>query len=116
MSSKSKSIGGGGRSTSAQQQAASKSSVTTERYSGPLLDLDGVFKTSGEIYEQWKEAVGHHFQQTDPSTRDLWVNGEESAKDAQISKSIKDIKSIEIDPSLRMADVNRSNNKLVIPD
>jgi hypothetical protein len=33
-----------------------------------------------------------------------------------ISKSIKDIKSIEIDPSLRMADVNRSNNKLVIPD
>jgi hypothetical protein len=33
-----------------------------------------------------------------------------------ITKSIKDIKSIEIDPSLRMADVNRSNNKLVIPD
>ena len=34
----------------------------------------------------------------------------------EINKSIKDIKSIEIDPSLRMADVNRSNNKLVIPD
>jgi hypothetical protein len=33
-----------------------------------------------------------------------------------LSKSIKDIKSIEIDPSLRMADVNRNNNKLVIPD
>lgn len=34
----------------------------------------------------------------------------------EISKSIGNIKSIEIDPSQRMADVNRSNNKLVIPD
>ncbi|WP_298412322.1 M1 family metallopeptidase [Hydrotalea sp.] len=33
-----------------------------------------------------------------------------------ISKSIRDIKSVEIDPSQRMADVNRSNNKLVIPE
>jgi len=33
-----------------------------------------------------------------------------------ISKNIKDIKSIEIDPSQRLADVNRTNNKLVIPD
>ena len=32
------------------------------------------------------------------------------------SRSIKDIKSIEIDPSMRLADVNRTNNKLVIPD
>ena len=33
-----------------------------------------------------------------------------------ITKSIKDIKYIEIDPSQRMADINRSNNKLTIPD
>ncbi|TAG10515.1 MAG: M1 family peptidase [Sphingobacteriia bacterium] len=32
------------------------------------------------------------------------------------SRAVKDLKSIEIDPSMRMADVNRSNNKLVIPD
>lgn len=32
------------------------------------------------------------------------------------SRSIKDIKTIEIDPSQRMADVNRINNKLIIPD
>ena len=31
-------------------------------------------------------------------------------------RAIKDLKSIEIDPSQRMADVNRANNKLVIPD
>ena len=30
--------------------------------------------------------------------------------------SLKDLKSIEIDPSQRMADTNRANNKLVIPD
>ncbi len=30
--------------------------------------------------------------------------------------AIKDIRSIEIDPSMRLADINRSNNKLVIPD
>jgi hypothetical protein len=30
--------------------------------------------------------------------------------------SIGEIKSIEIDPSLRLADINRANNKLVIPD
>jgi len=34
----------------------------------------------------------------------------------ETSRSIKDIKSVEIDPSQRMADVNKSNNKLVIPD
>ncbi|GAC1440529.1 MAG: M1 family metallopeptidase [Sediminibacterium sp.] len=33
-----------------------------------------------------------------------------------ISKNIGEIRSIEIDPSQRMADVNRGNNKLVIPD
>jgi hypothetical protein len=32
------------------------------------------------------------------------------------SKGIANIKSIEIDPSQRLADVNRTNNKLVIPD
>jgi hypothetical protein len=34
----------------------------------------------------------------------------------ETSRSIKEIKSIEIDPSQRMADLNRTNNKLVIPD
>ncbi|MFY7651931.1 MAG: M1 family metallopeptidase [Chitinophagaceae bacterium] len=34
----------------------------------------------------------------------------------EISRSIKDIKKIEIDPSQRMADMNRQNNRLVIPD
>ncbi len=34
----------------------------------------------------------------------------------EISKSIGQIKSIEIDPSQRLADLNRSNNRLVIPD
>lgn len=33
-----------------------------------------------------------------------------------IGNAISQIKSIEIDPSFRMADVNRQNNKLVIPD
>ncbi|MDR6336984.1 hypothetical protein HNQ91_000006 [Filimonas zeae] len=33
-----------------------------------------------------------------------------------ITRSIKDIKSIEIDPGLRLADVNRINNLLVVPD
>jgi aminopeptidase N len=33
-----------------------------------------------------------------------------------INKAVRDIKSIEIDPSMRLADVNRVNNKLVIPD
>ncbi|HJV19697.1 MAG TPA: M1 family metallopeptidase [Sediminibacterium sp.] len=31
-------------------------------------------------------------------------------------RAIQDIRSIEIDPSLRLADVNRANNKLVIPE
>lgn len=34
----------------------------------------------------------------------------------ETNRNIRDIKSIEIDPSQRMADINRSNNKLVIPD
>ncbi len=34
----------------------------------------------------------------------------------ETNRSIRDIKSIEIDPSQRMADINRNNNKLVIPD
>jgi len=33
-----------------------------------------------------------------------------------ISHSIQDIRSIEIDPSQRLADVNRGNNKLVVPE
>lgn len=33
-----------------------------------------------------------------------------------IGKGIQEIKSIEIDPSMRLADLNRNNNKLVIPD
>lgn len=33
-----------------------------------------------------------------------------------IDKKLSDIKSIEIDPTYRMADVNRINNKLVVPD
>ncbi len=42
-----------------------------------------------------------------------WVNPEYNL---QISHSIKDIKEIEIDPSKRLADINRTNNKLTIPD
>ena len=34
----------------------------------------------------------------------------------ETNRNIKDLKSIEIDPSQRLADINRSNNKLVIPD
>jgi hypothetical protein len=34
----------------------------------------------------------------------------------EISKNANELKSIEIDPSQRMADTNRTNNKLVIPD
>jgi hypothetical protein len=42
-----------------------------------------------------------------------WVNPEYNLS---TTRAIKDLKSIEIDPSQRMADVNKSNNKLVIPD
>jgi hypothetical protein len=41
-----------------------------------------------------------------------WVDPEYSF---DISKAVTDIKSIEIDPSQRMADVNRINNKIVVP-
>jgi Peptidase family M1 domain len=41
-----------------------------------------------------------------------WVNPEYSFT---IAKTVTDIKSIEIDPSQRMADVNRVNNKIVVP-
>ncbi len=41
-----------------------------------------------------------------------WVNPDYSFN---ISKTVTDIKSIEIDPSQRMADVNRVNNKIVVP-
>lgn len=34
----------------------------------------------------------------------------------ETTRNIKDLKSIEIDPTMRMADLNKSNNKLVIPD
>lgn len=33
-----------------------------------------------------------------------------------IARGIQEIKSIEIDPSLRLADINRNNNRLVIPE
>lgn len=33
-----------------------------------------------------------------------------------INKKLSEIKSIEIDPSKRMADVNRNNNKITIPE
>ena len=33
-----------------------------------------------------------------------------------ITKGIQEIRSIEIDPSQRMADMNRNNNKLIIPE
>lgn len=42
-----------------------------------------------------------------------WVNPTYTVK---ISRKASDIESIEIDPSLRMADVNRKNNKVVIAD
>ncbi len=41
-----------------------------------------------------------------------WVNPEYSFN---IDKPLSEIKSIEIDPSQRMADVNRVNNKIVVP-
>ena len=41
-----------------------------------------------------------------------WVNPDYSFA---ISKPVTEIKSIEIDPSQRMADVNRVNNKIVVP-
>jgi hypothetical protein len=34
----------------------------------------------------------------------------------ETTRNIKDLKSIEIDPTQRMADINKTNNKLVIPD
>ena len=34
----------------------------------------------------------------------------------ETSRAIQDLKSVEIDPSYRMADINKTNNKLVIPD
>jgi len=34
----------------------------------------------------------------------------------QTNRKVSEIKSIEIDPTQRMADVNRNNNKVVIPE
>lgn len=34
----------------------------------------------------------------------------------ETDRSVKEIKSIEIDPSMRLADLNRSNNRLIIPE
>jgi hypothetical protein len=42
-----------------------------------------------------------------------WVNPTYTVK---ISRKASDIESIEIDPSLRLADVNRKNNKVVLAD
>lgn len=42
-----------------------------------------------------------------------WTNPEYSVS---TTHAIKDLKSIEIDPTQRLADINKSNNKLVIPD
>lgn len=52
--------------------------------------------TPRTIHEEWK-----------------WTHPEYSFA---TSRGIQEIKSIEIDPSQRLADVNRTNNKLVIPD
>lgn len=41
-----------------------------------------------------------------------WVN---PVYNLHISRTVSDIKSIEIDPGMRMADVNRANNKIVVP-
>jgi aminopeptidase N len=41
-----------------------------------------------------------------------WVDPDYSMT---ISKSVSDIKEIEIDPSKRMADINRINNKITVP-
>jgi hypothetical protein len=41
-----------------------------------------------------------------------WVDPEYSFS---VTRSVADIKSIEIDPSQRMADVNRVNNKITVP-
>ncbi len=41
-----------------------------------------------------------------------WVNPD---YDIEIGHSVSEIKSIEIDPSLRLADVNRANNKIIVP-
>jgi len=38
-----------------------------------------------------------------------WTN---YAQEVQLDRPISSIKSVEIDPSLRLADVNRANNKL----
>jgi hypothetical protein len=41
-----------------------------------------------------------------------WTHPEYSL---EISRNISEIKEINIDPSLRLADMNRINNKLVVP-
>ncbi|HRI22507.1 MAG TPA: M1 family peptidase, partial [Panacibacter sp.] len=41
-----------------------------------------------------------------------WVNMEYTLS---LSKNVGDIKEIEIDPSKRLADVNRVNNKITVP-
>ena len=41
-----------------------------------------------------------------------WVNTEYSFS---VTRPVTDIKSIEIDASQRMADINRVNNKIVVP-
>jgi len=51
--------------------------------------------TARVIHEEWK-----------------WVDPEYSIT---VSKTVSDIKEIEIDPSKRMADVNRVNNKITVP-
>ncbi len=55
------------------------------------------------------ENAGNRFLHTDWK----WVNPEYMLT---VDHGIKDIKEIEIDASKRMADVNRTNNKLVVPD
>jgi hypothetical protein len=42
-----------------------------------------------------------------------WVDPEYNL---QLSRGVSDIKEIEVDSSKRMADINRGNNKLTIPD
>jgi len=56
-----------------------------------------------------------------PSEHSNWITHKEWQWTAptytfEISKPISQLKAIEIDPSQRMPDVNRSNNKIEIPN
>ncbi len=71
-----------------------------ELYNIPLDMMYGSKPVEGsfiwEVKNPWKWTVPHY--------------------DLVINRRVADIKEVDIDPSHRMADLNRSNNKLVIPD